>query len=64
MVIAVTLPEIFGYSVFIENGNYPSSGKLLDWEVGKADTNIWIAERIHIVVSNERYYRNRQKKSE
>lgn len=61
MVIAVTLPEIFGYSIFIENGNFPCAGKKLDWEVDKADTDIWIAERLHIVVSNERYYRNKHK---
>lgn len=57
MVIAITLPVIFGYRVFIETINNPVTDKLLDWEVDVADTDIWIADKLHIVISNERHYK-------
>lgn len=49
-------PILFGRSMFIETLNNPVSGKLLDWEHDITDTEIWVAGRLHIIVSNERYY--------
>jgi len=59
MKIAITLPVIFGYRVFFETFNYAPSGKLLDWERNNADTEVWVADKLHIVISNERYYQNK-----
>lgn len=60
MTINIYLPTLFGYSVFFEVLNNPVPGKLLDWECGIADTEIWIARKIHIIVSNEKYYSSRR----
>lgn len=57
MALTIYIPPIlFGRSMFLEVLNNPVSGKLLDWERAIADTEIWVAGRLHIVVSNERHY--------
>lgn len=56
MWLSFSLPKFIGYSIYAEWGNYPLEGKLLDWEVEVADTNIWVAGKLHIVISNEKYY--------
>lgn len=61
--MALTLyvpPLLFGRSMFIETLSNPLPGKLLDWERDIADTEIWVAGRLHIVVSNERHYNSRR----
>lgn len=60
MTLSLYIPPIFGYSVFCETLNNPVTDKLLDWEVGLADTEIWVAKRLHIVISNENYYTPRR----
>jgi hypothetical protein len=57
MAFTFYMPEIFGYSAFFEACNYPLEGKLLDWESCAGDTEIWLFGKCHIVISNERYYR-------
>lgn len=50
------VPRIWHWSLFLEVGNYPYIGKLLDWDIDGPDTDIWVMRKIHIVLSNEKVY--------
>lgn len=60
MWLGFSLPDFIGYSIYMEWGNYPLEGKLLDWEVETSDTNIWVAGKLHIVISNKNYYKKQR----
>lgn len=62
MAFSFALPRIFGYSSFVESINDSVAGKWVEWEVGEHDFEVWLFNRIYIVVSNERYYEHQVKR--